>query len=96
MKCEKLCSSSAWLFFPHKNFPSRGCRISKPLGQNVHIVFKWLLRDDFSVGGEEKNGDKQKIKLKDVPTITNAKESRPLTDDGACFDCWCAKVVVVA
>jgi hypothetical protein len=94
MKCEKLCFSSAWLFLPHKNFPSRGCKISKLLGQNVHIVFKWLLRDDFSAGGEEKNGDKQKIKLKDVPT--NVKESWPLTDDGACFDRWCAEVVVVA
>jgi hypothetical protein len=49
------------------NFPSRGCRISKLLGQNVHAVLKWLWRNDLSVGKEQKKDEKLKLRLKDVP-----------------------------
>jgi hypothetical protein len=54
MKYEKPCSLFAWLFFPHTNFSSRGCMISKLWGQNAQLVFKRPWRSDLSIGRKQK------------------------------------------
>jgi hypothetical protein len=74
IKCEKPCSLFAWLFFPHTNFSSRGCMISKLWGQNAQLVFKRPWRSDLSVERKQKNNEKDKLDSKMNQKTTSITE----------------------